>query len=138
MEFWRSNSRFCSPKNVAGGKVYTVDSLLTDTSIRRTLLYNGHLELVPALAYSLYLTLYKMDISLRQTLSAGPKGVRLGESWLYPFLNKNSRTFKDTFLILQGLHSAQKRALGLCLFYFFQNMSNIIILKVFRSLLGSE
>ena len=138
MEFWRSNSRFCSPKNVAGGKVYTVDSLLTDTSIRRTLLYNGRLELVPALAYSLYLTLYKMDISLRQTLSAGPKGVRLGESWLYPFLNKNSRTFKDTFLIFQGLHSAQKRALGLCLFYFFQNMSNIIILKVFRCLLGSE
>ena len=58
----------------------TVDSLLTDTSIRRTPLYNGHLELVPAFLYSLYLTLYKTDTSLRRTLSAGPKGVRLRDS----------------------------------------------------------
>ena len=41
---------------------------------------NGHLELVPAFLYSFYLTLYKTDISLRRTISAGPKGVRLGES----------------------------------------------------------
>ena len=27
-----------------------------------------------------------------------------------------SRTFKDTFLIFQGLQSVQKRALSLCLF----------------------
>ena len=40
---------------------------------------NRHLELVPAFAYSLYLTLYKTDISLRRTLSAGPKGVPVGE-----------------------------------------------------------
>ena len=39
----------------------TVGSLLTDTSIRRTPLYNGHLELVLAFLYSLYLTFYKMD-----------------------------------------------------------------------------
>ena len=58
----------------------TVDSLLTDTSIRRTPLYNGQLELVPAFLYSLYLTLYKTNISLRRTASAGPKGVRLRES----------------------------------------------------------
>ena len=50
---------------------------------------NGHLckmdtsvklELVPAFLYSFYLTLYKTDTSLRRTLSAGPKGVRLRES----------------------------------------------------------
>ena len=41
---------------------------------------NGHLELVPAFLYSLYLTLYKTDTSLRRTLSAGPKGVRLRRS----------------------------------------------------------
>ena len=60
--------------------VNTVDSLLTDTSIRRDTSVNGHLELVPAFSYSLYLTLYKTDISLRRTLSSGLKGVRLGES----------------------------------------------------------
>ena len=37
--------------------------------------------MVLAFAYSLCLTLYKTDISLRRTLSAGPKGVRLGESY---------------------------------------------------------
>ena len=61
----------------------TVDSLLTDTSIRRTPLWNGHLKLVPAFLYSFYLTLYKTDTSLRRTLSAVPKDVRLRESWLY-------------------------------------------------------
>ena len=48
---------------------------------------NGHLELVPAFLYSFYLTLYKKDTSLRRTLSAGPKGVRLRESWLYNLLS---------------------------------------------------
>ena len=47
----------------------TVDSLLTDTAIRQTPLQNGHLELVPAFLYSLYLTLYKTDSSLRRTLA---------------------------------------------------------------------
>ena len=58
----------------------TVNSLLMDTSTRRTPLQNGHLLLVPAFLYSLYLTLCKTDTSLRWTLSAGPKGVRLRES----------------------------------------------------------
>ena len=39
--------------------------------------------MVPAFHYSLYLTLYKTDISLRRTLTAGPKGVLLRGSWLY-------------------------------------------------------
>ena len=42
---------------------------------------NGRLESVPAFAYSLYLTPYKTDTSLRRTLSAGPKGARLRESY---------------------------------------------------------
>ena len=52
---------------------------------------NGHLykmdtsvkwtpRVAPAIAYSLYLTFYKTDTSLRRTLSASPKGVHLGES----------------------------------------------------------
>ena len=41
------------------------------------------LELVPGFLYSLYLIHYKTDISLRRTLTAGPKGVRLRGSWLY-------------------------------------------------------
>ena len=45
-----------------------------------------HLELVSAFLYSLYLTLYKMDITLGRTLSAGPKGVQLRESQLYSLL----------------------------------------------------
>ena len=56
------------------------------------------------------------------------------------FLNKKfkdfSRTFKDTFPIFQGLHSVQKRALSLCLFWFFNRMSNFIP-KVFLHLLVS-
>ena len=35
--------------------------------------------------------------------------------------------FKDTFPIFQGLHSVQKRAFNLCLFYFFHNMRNLIL-----------
>ena len=46
---------------------------------------NGHLELVPAFLYSLYSTLHETDTSLGQTLSTGPKGVRLRKSWLYSF-----------------------------------------------------
>ena len=41
------------------------------------------------------------------------------------FEQKNSRTFKGTFPIVQGLHSVRKTALSLCLFYFFHNMSNL-------------
>ena len=59
--------------------LYTVDSLLTDTFLKRTP------RVCPSFLYSLYLTLYKTDISLRRTLTAGPKGVRLRGSWLYTF-----------------------------------------------------
>lgn len=45
----------------------TVDSLLTDTSIRQT----------ARVGSCLYLTVYKTDISLSWTLSVGPKAVRL-------------------------------------------------------------
>ena len=73
--------------------------------------FNGHLKLVPAFLYSLYLTLYKTDTSIRRTprvgpaflyslyfivtlykteyislrwiYSAGLKGVHLRESWPY-------------------------------------------------------
>ena len=51
---------------------YAVDSLLTDTSIRRTPLLNGHPELVLAFLYSLYLTLYKTDTSVKRTPRVGP------------------------------------------------------------------
>ena len=51
-----------------------------DTSLRQTPLKNGHLELVPAFLLSFFLPLHKMDTSLRWTLSAGPKGLRLRES----------------------------------------------------------
>ena len=51
---------------------YADDSLLTDTSIRRTPLLNGHPELVPAFLNSLYLTLYKTDTSLKRTPRVGP------------------------------------------------------------------
>ena len=39
--------------------------------------------MVSAFLCSLYLTFYKTDISLRRKASAGPKGVRLRERWLY-------------------------------------------------------
>ena len=40
----------------------------------------------------------------------------IGLQGSYPFLNKkNSRTFKDTFPIVQGLHSVRKTALSVCL-----------------------
>jgi len=53
---------------------FTVDSLLTDTCVKRTLRVGPCLSLLP------YLTLFMTDTSLRQTLSARPKGVRLRES----------------------------------------------------------
>ena len=55
---------------------FTVDSLL------RTPLLNGLLELhlVPVFLFSIYVTLYRTDITLRPTLNACPKGVRLRES----------------------------------------------------------
>ena len=37
----------------------------------------------PFLSLPLFLTLYKMDISLRWTFTTGSKGVHLRESWLY-------------------------------------------------------
>ena len=48
--------------------VRTVDSLSTDTSVNWTPI----LEWIPAFFYSIYLTLYKRDTSLRQTLRAHP------------------------------------------------------------------
>ena len=42
---------------------------------------NGHQELFLGFLNSLYLTLYKTDISLSRTLSAGPEGVLLRESF---------------------------------------------------------
>ena len=46
--------------------------------------------MVPASPYSLYLTPYKTDISLRMTLTAGPKGVRLRGSWLVFLMLRNN------------------------------------------------
>ena len=57
-----------------------LDPMVWPPPIYSRLSLNGHLELVPAFLYSLYLTLYKTDTSLRRTLSASPKGVRLRES----------------------------------------------------------
>ena len=46
----------------------TVDYILTNTSIGRTPRYNGHLDLVSALLYSLYLTLWRLTSFLDQHL----------------------------------------------------------------------
>ena len=46
--------------------------LLMGTSVSRTPLQKGHLELVPAFLYSLYLTLYKTDTSVKKTPRGGP------------------------------------------------------------------
>ena len=63
-------------------RVDTLDSLLTDTSIRRTFRFGPCLSLLP-----LFDSQIKTDTYLRRTLSsrlsAGPKGVLLRESWLY-------------------------------------------------------
>ena len=50
-------------------------------------LLNRHLELAPAFLYSSKLTLYKTDISLRWTHSAGAKDVHLRGSRLYSQLS---------------------------------------------------
>ena len=77
-------------KALRARSIYSQLSVLTDTSIRQTPRYNG--QLVLAFLYSFYLTLFKTDISLRWTqYSAGPKGVRLRESWVVnPNLSPNS------------------------------------------------
>ena len=70
----------------------TVDSPLTDTSIRQTPPKNGHLESVPVIqilqSFSYNLTLIKTDSSLKQTFGASPEGVRLRESCLYLLLQR--------------------------------------------------
>ena len=66
----------------------TVDSLLTDSSIRRTPLCNRHLELAPVLISLLtlnYLTLYKTDTSLRWAVSAC-----WSQSWFWRELSINA------------------------------------------------
>ena len=74
----------CARKEVrTRNALLSIQCTTADTSIRRTPLYNGHLELVPAFLYSFYLTLYKTDNCQRRTLSTGPRGVWLSESWLY-------------------------------------------------------
>ena len=50
------------------------------------------------------LTLYKPDISLKQTLEAGPEGVHLRESWLYPNSNWSRKCLK---LLLRTLSEPQ-------------------------------
>ena len=62
---------FCSWR-----KVNTVDSLLTDTSVKRTP------RVGPCLFYPLCFTLYKTENTLRRTLCAVPKGVHLRWGWL--------------------------------------------------------
>ena len=54
-------------QNVLFLYICTVDSLLTDISLRQTPGWNENLELVPAFLYAFWLTLYKTDISLSQT-----------------------------------------------------------------------
>ena len=70
-------------KNMNGVRARLFFLLCTMWSFYSWLSLNGHLELVPAFLYCLYSTLYKTDISLRWTLSTGPKGVCLWERWLY-------------------------------------------------------
>ena len=43
------------------------------TLSQRTPRWKRHLQLVPGFLYSLYLTFYEIDVSLKRTLSAGPK-----------------------------------------------------------------
>ena len=58
--------------------LYTeINSLLTDTCIKRPPCWNGHIEMGSTFVYSLQLTLNKMDISIRSKHSAGPKGFHL-------------------------------------------------------------
>ena len=66
---------------------------MTDTSVKRTPRVGPCLSLLP-----LFDSLYKMDTSLRRTLSAGAEGVGLTESWLYvhtlPWFPRKSRPIK--------------------------------------------
>ena len=57
--------------------LYTVNSLLTDTSIKRTTCVGPCALFCQSFYYNL--TLYKMDTSLRRTVVNGPDGVRLRE-----------------------------------------------------------
>ena len=59
--------------------------------------------MVPASPYSLYLTLYKTDISLRLTLTAGPKGVRLRGSWLVFLMLRNNADVRRCWYFELGL-----------------------------------
>ena len=52
----------------------------------------------------IFLTLYKPDTSLRRTLEAGPEGVRLRKSWLYPNSNWSRKCLK---LLLRTLSEPQ-------------------------------
>ena len=73
--------------------------------------------MVPAFAYSLYLTLYKTDISLRRTLSAGPKGVRLGERCpSYKELNKGNKQRQGPTLGVRPIEVSVKRESTVCPF----------------------
>ena len=87
------NSKQCELKGISANKIirmyvgdfcfifFTIYSLLSlnghlykmDTSVKRT-------PRVPDVLYYLYLTLYKTDISLRRTHTAGPQVVRLRKS----------------------------------------------------------
>ena len=42
------------------------------TLYKRTPVLNGHLELVPAFLYSLYLTVYRTEASVKRTPRVGP------------------------------------------------------------------
>ena len=61
--------------------------------------------MVPAFLFSLYLTLYKTNTSLRRTLSAGPKGVRLRESCVCSFFDNSEYLMVEC----QGLDCSQHR-----------------------------
>ena len=56
---------------------FTGNSLLTDTSLKRTPLQSEHVELVPAVLQSFTSSHSKADTSLRRIVGAGPKHVRL-------------------------------------------------------------
>ena len=56
-------------KKINNGRFYARDVKVVDDS---QLSVNGHLELVPAFLYSLYLTLYKTDTSVKWTPRVGP------------------------------------------------------------------
>ena len=71
----------------ASGRRNTVNSLLTDTSLKRTPLESGHVELVPTVLQSFTSSPSKADTSLKWTVGAGPECVCLRGSWLWYLLN---------------------------------------------------